>query len=128
MYGSPFRLLGQILRSMTALRRLRFVIEAGLTKEESIRIFRENRWQQNDEQDEVALVVTETGKTEDAHSAWASRYLEILVIKGLWGTLSYDHPEKDDAVTLQAASEMHRWVVYGSLGFDKRFRKVVSDR
>lgn len=127
MYGSTFRLLGQILRSMTALRRLRFVIEAGLTKEESIRIFRENRWQQNDEQDEVAVAVAETGKTEDAHSAWASRYLEIL-IKGLWGTLSYDHPEKDDAVTLQAASEMHQWVVYGSSGVDKRFRKVVSDR
>ncbi|KAF9306230.1 hypothetical protein BGZ74_006996 [Mortierella antarctica] len=128
MRDTPFKLLGQILGSVTALRRLRFISETGLTKEDSIAVFREKLWQQDDDQEEIALVVTETGKVEDAHSAWASRDLESLVIKGLWGTLS-DRPEKGhDAVTLQAASEMHQWVVYGSSGFGKRFKKVISDR
>ncbi|KAG0034548.1 hypothetical protein BGZ82_005706 [Podila clonocystis] len=125
---TAFSVLSQVLGSLAALKSLRFVAEGGLAKEDSFAIFQGKLGRQDDQGDEDELETT-VATTEDISPAWVCQVLESLVIKGVWGTMSKDRLVKgQSAVTLEAASERHHWIAYGSTKFGKQFRVVVSDR
>ncbi|KAG0080118.1 hypothetical protein BGZ92_000766 [Podila epicladia] len=126
---TAFSVFSQVLGSLTTLRRLRFVAEGGMTKQESFAIFRDKLGREDEDQGDGAGSETLVATIDDTSPAWVCQNLESLVIQGLWGTMSKDRPDKDqNALTLQAASDGHHWVAYGATKFGKQFRAIVSER
>ncbi|KAF9300309.1 hypothetical protein BGZ74_008038, partial [Mortierella antarctica] len=127
LYGySAFEILGRLVGSLSELRRLRFVAEFGLNKEESVATFQGGFFQ--DDQDGGSMsssTIRKTARTE----GWACQHLKSLIIQVPWAVASEDRPnDGQDTVTLKAASKEHRWVACGTIYFDKQLRTAISDR
>lgn len=125
MYGcTAFEILVRVLASLPEMLRLKFIAEAGLSKEESVDIFRGQFRPESKGGGSSVASVASKGDT----AGWACQRLERLSIWGLWGTMTKDRPDVGDAVTLKAASEKHHWVACDPTNYGKRFRGIISER
>ncbi|KAG0032170.1 hypothetical protein BGZ81_011509 [Podila clonocystis] len=125
---TPFELLGLLLGSLPELLRLKFVAEGGLSKEESIDIFRGTFPQEEGVKSED-LSAGAARSLGNGTAGWACQRLERLSLCGLWGTMAKDKLAKGyDAVTLKAASDKHQWVACDATNFGNKFRGIISER
>ncbi|KAG0340472.1 hypothetical protein BG005_003188 [Podila minutissima] len=123
---NAFKILNQLVGSLSELRRLTFVAEYELNKEYSVATFRGDYFQ--DDQDGGSMSSSTIHKTTRTEG-WACQHLESLTIRGLWGATSEDRPnDGQDTVTLKAASNEHHWVACGTTYFDEQLRTAISDR
>ncbi|KFH66015.1 hypothetical protein MVEG_08116 [Podila verticillata NRRL 6337] len=124
--STAYVLLSRILKTIPALRRLRFVSETTLSEKESIAIF-QNGLQQDDQHGGIAG--TTRALAQEARGTWVCRNLESLIIKGLWRTASKGRPSNihKPSMVLQTASARHQWVVR-LMTLGEHSEKIISAR
>ncbi|KAG0357766.1 hypothetical protein BG005_003126 [Podila minutissima] len=123
---NAFEILSRLVGSLSELRRLTFVADYELNKEESVATFQGGFLQ--DDQDGGSISSSTIHKTTRTEG-WTCQHLESLTIRGLWRATSEDQPnDGQNTVTLKAASKEHHWVACGPTYFGEQFRKTISDR